>query len=800
MPAPLFSLSTPQFELTWAAKRLRPTDREEAWQPPGQLAVRTLRRGLTQPTVNRYIPKSTGLDVAAAEGADLGPRLSEETEYFVYLRPRDAAVDLDHDDPRVTSQLRRERDETLHGSINFGSNIGFSDFRVVVDGRPAYAFTVEVFPTKLDYETDYKLLVADVQDIATSLALEYLCSTYQLGRTDASQSGDELQWVILLRHIFNDLERGLRHIAARPRRSIVRDEVLTPIHRVGRPDSSVRRSVRRQKGSGPLVDIGRGVSTRAKIWAQPAGHALDTSEHRWLAHQIRVIQQRLSRLVRALDVDEDEDASRRRTQVDQLRNLEAAAARLGRLEPLAAATEPPPPGFASQQLTSAPGYREAYQACLMLRSGLHLEGEALRLSTKELHQLYEYWCYLIIVRLLIRLLDLPQDPASLFQVQASGLRLNLRHGHGSEMVFKGHDHRVRIRYNPSFQSSPLVLVPQRPDILVTFEHDGWPALHLVIDAKYRIDHSPPYVKRYGGVGPPDDALNVLHRYRDAILEEFDDAPAHHVVQAAAMFPGRDEVGARHGDTRHWMSLERIGVGALPALPEATDYVESWLRQSLVRGGWQLSDRSIPHAAHRQMDGLRRLARERVWIVTADERSVARARHERTFGLVFHGNEEATRADWLGLLAEGTEPTVRMTLMSVRSRAVPTSGAAEHGRTLELGLGDEAGFYEFEVDAPVRSVVGTTSVLAVERADALSELALTSVEDWRLRDALHARGTPTTVETVYDDLPQRPWLRTAAEGRGRYEGRDGYAWESPAGDVSRSHDLDELLSARPGDQP
>ena len=63
-----------------------------------------------------------------------------------------------------------------------------------------------------------------------------------------------------------------------------------------------------------------------------------------------------------------------------------------------------------------------------------------------------------------------------------------------------------------------MLIPQRPDMVITLEKKDWPAMHLVLDAKYRLDASPDYINRYKSPGPPEDALNSMHRYRDAILE------------------------------------------------------------------------------------------------------------------------------------------------------------------------------------------------------------------------------------------------------------------------------------------
>jgi len=71
--------------------------------------------------------------------------------------------------------------------------------------------------------------------------------------------------------------------------------------------------------------------------------------------------------------------------------------------------------------------------------------------------------------------------------------------------------------------------------------EGWPVLRLVFDAKYRVDSSPEYVERYKTPGPPEDALNIMYRYRDAIVDSVkvsgsEVRPKRTVIQAAAAFP------------------------------------------------------------------------------------------------------------------------------------------------------------------------------------------------------------------------------------------------------------------------
>ena len=61
--------------------------------------------------------------------------------------------------------------------------------------------------------------------------------------------------------------------------------------------------------------------------------------------------------------------------------------------------------------------------------------------------------------------------------------------------------RITATYNPSFQGEAM-LIPQRPDMVITLEKKDWPAMHLVLDAKYRLDASPDYINRYKSLGPP----------------------------------------------------------------------------------------------------------------------------------------------------------------------------------------------------------------------------------------------------------------------------------------------------------
>jgi len=56
---------------------------------------------------------------------------------------------------KLDAALHAEEDgQVLHGLVNFRGHIGRSTFTLTLDGVEEVAFEVEVFPSKLDYQSD----------------------------------------------------------------------------------------------------------------------------------------------------------------------------------------------------------------------------------------------------------------------------------------------------------------------------------------------------------------------------------------------------------------------------------------------------------------------------------------------------------------------------------------------------------------------------------------------------------------------------------------------------------------------
>jgi hypothetical protein len=581
--ADLFRIETDRVLLVWGAARdaeppfLSPTSPP----PPGRLIVRPRRAGLVfgEHTLRTDIPAE---DARSAE-ATAGPRLFEETGYSLYVRGKGGrTVALEHRDPVILRGLRTsEGGRVVHGRVHFGGQVGRSEFTVRVDGEPELDFEVEVFPTKLDYAEDYARLREETGEILAGVVLEYLRSTFHLGVDRHAPAPTRLEWLALLRHAADDLEHALAEVARQPRWGLARAGEPARADRVRRPDARVRRAVLRGAGSGDGLPLEGIAPVRERLAEGRPRPTLDTPEHRWLAGQLGGVRRRLAALRR--EEAELPSTPRRARALEELDALERRVARMLRTEPLAAAAGDPPPGLASPQLTLAPGYREAHRACLLLRLGLSLEGGPVRLAVKDLGVLYEYWCFLAVARVLGARTGHPLPARDLLAVEERGLRVLLRRGREHSLVFPlPGGGRAVLTYNPRFGGEPL-LVPQRPDLLLEVRRPDGAATRVVLDAKYRITAAPEYLERYGSPGPPEDALNVLHRYRDAIVRQGGGGPERLVARAAALFPFRERAPGAFRASRLWRSLDGLGVGAIPLLPGGTEYLEEWISRILDGG-------------------------------------------------------------------------------------------------------------------------------------------------------------------------------------------------------------------------
>jgi hypothetical protein len=157
----------------------------------------------------------------------------------------------------------------------------------------------------------------------------------------------------------------------------------------------------------------------------------------------------------------------------------------------------------------------------------------------------------------------------------------------------------KVYYN-SFKSSNVSsknegskTTSQKPDNLLAIDKlRSEKAYEFVFDAKYKIDISKDYQNRYGGIGPKEEDINTMHRYRDAIVYKNRKTEAYNnsVFGAFVLFPYKDE--EKYKDHDFYKSIEEVNIGGIPFLPSTTGLMQEFLDKLINESSYSTFERSL----------------------------------------------------------------------------------------------------------------------------------------------------------------------------------------------------------------
>ncbi|HEY0769198.1 MAG TPA: DUF2357 domain-containing protein [Sphingobacteriaceae bacterium] len=507
-----------------------------------------------------------------------------------------------HRDPHLLQDLDSYTDDYMcAGPVNFRRQVGLSTLEIRV-GHETLRITIEVFPVKIDYNQDYKTLLSDVASAGRGLALEYLRATYRSASTQDAEHTTNLEWLTLLRNEIDVLEKAVNYINQHPHRSLSRDFESVSLQKIKRIDPVARRSIMRGQGHGERIDVpGIGLIYNS-IPATQNRDTLDTPENRWLQLNLSLIYDHLREIHASIAIEIARYTQSRHpipkrlvAEEKEVAGFVAIIKRLVTLPVFSGIRGLPPSGFTSLTLLSSSGYSEAYRAITVLRMGLNISGDRFDISVMDVHDLYETWCFIQLLQIVTQLTKGQVDSNTLVRIEESGVRVKLRRGEQSKITYARYDgeQRLVVAYNPEY---PGLTGNQRPDIVLHVQNNNWPELIIVFDAKYRLDASEEYRRRFGTAGPPQDAINALHRYRDAIVVDSAERTIHRpVVKGVALFPLTTEESQNFASSKLFSALRILGIGALPFLPTNTSHVETWIRDVLALPPEALAEPGPPFA-------------------------------------------------------------------------------------------------------------------------------------------------------------------------------------------------------------
>ena len=510
-------------------------------------------------------------------------------------------------DPSVTHRLSmvcdsfRSTGNSIRGTLNLGNDIGW--FRLGLEytqngQRLSDKVSFEVLPLKMDLEHDIGVIQKDIDGTFPLWRFSFGQKTEQeMARSNKPHERFPLLWLALFASLREELEEQVRIVCNAPHNRLQPFRRVLPMDRI------------RGKVSKRLEEkIGEALAVKAwekRFRVEGMRLSVDTPENRFVKMVLVTASRRIAGIA---------DMARARNRApDQQQISDSFFSELGKwrsgLDSLLAN-----PLFAevgtfdgmereSLVLHHRAGYAGVYRVWQQLKQYLDVLGKDADISVKSVAELYEVWCFLE-MRKLLEAQGFDEEPVRSAQLvfDSSGLEVKLRNGLGPSFNYSRADGvKARLAHEPLFDSPTGAAdsiyswtVPQKPDIVLEVSFPDGEKLLWVFDAKYRVADSGT------GNGPdrvPDDAINQMHRYRDALVYRCRDSKTRPVIGAFALYPGWYP---SQGSTVNPYSeaIRQVGIGAFPLLPgQEGVWLREFLGDRLVRpyglaGEWPVADRIL----------------------------------------------------------------------------------------------------------------------------------------------------------------------------------------------------------------
>lgn len=557
-------------------------------------------------TENKNLVAQNDVIVPCDEWPQLWPVLFETCKYqFAVEFKQGLDISVEKHYPHVRHQLKciGENFKFYPSSTNSGILVGDIDF-LNSPGMFSFAFDywdsegflhhenlkMYVASPKLDTKNDLKQIMALINQEYENYVYDYLTLTFNSFALQRTVKNNHIIWLSIFKGVVDDYFRNVRFIMSRPNNRPVRKTYYA------RPDRIRRWSQREEER---YKNMGQDAEMHYFRYEQ-IENTINTRENRFVKYTLHVLGKKFREIFGELsNLPTVMDAEERKMLEGYLitfKRMETSSffRKVGEFE-----------GFRQESgiLQQRTGYAQIYKAWLMLKNSLDLVEGQTDIGTKQIWELYEIWCFLVMKRLIAKVLDLDWNKSEHVREDKSKMlntivKSEMTHVIEFDNVKNGDLVRLEYQhtYNRRTKEFTTSTTEQRPDIVVTIKKKDGFVLTYLYDAKYRVQDDAKDGELDEGVTvdvadyPLPDAINQMHRYRDAIYYSMktDVRPsAKEIIGGYILFPGRvegDEIYNRY----FYKSIKNVNIGAFPLLPSTDeneiiqcDLLEKHLREILL---------------------------------------------------------------------------------------------------------------------------------------------------------------------------------------------------------------------------
>ena len=483
------------------------------------------------------------------------------------------------------SEARHQMPAHLTGSINTANDVGWLRLPLeYTTSTKTYHSTVafEVLPTKMSLHDDLPAMYQAIDTVFPLWRFSLVEKTEQDATRSRQQNTFPLLWLANFSHIRTQLEHALIVINQAPHSRL-------QAHTSYNKASQLKGKLPARLGAKVKEDFANNnYDNRYQVVKKQL--SVDTPENRFIKMVVYSTKTRLADFEHKLRYSNAKRDKQRLSEafLDELHQWQQPLQKTLKQGFMTDVGSYNGRNRESLVLQQKVGYSAVYRIWQELKFYLEVFDNQSSISMKSVAETYEVWCFLTLRNILIDELGFREVVA-----KKQSLKLNeffeyqLKDGFAGAFEFERSDGvKAKLAHEPLFTKSGInirsYLTSQKPDIVLEVTLPTPSNKHFIwlFDAKYRIktvknryDDSDINIDITDYV--PDDAINQMHRYRDALIRLTKDKESSSkaelqksrpVFGAFALYPGYFDQQSTCNP--YLQGIDEVSIGAFALLPSA----------------------------------------------------------------------------------------------------------------------------------------------------------------------------------------------------------------------------------------
>jgi hypothetical protein len=390
--------------------------------------------------------------------------------------------------------------QTYHGTLYTGSYAGKSFFDVVVNDIGSTKVPFEVRSKKIDYEDHYPIMISELFEAASGILFDK-SPIFEPQKLEEIVRKTFYEDFIFLEYLFRpeNLINAYEHVRRDPHRVLERYEEPVPL--VLAPNVGPSELISMVSDSSNLYKADKIPSSWPGNFKEYVPNELnqsyhrdivDTPENRLVKYFLNLVNDLLDEMIKQVKKEKVEGYPA--DKIIDFKEIVTDYLMDGWLDDVDELKYFP---SNSQVLQKKAGYRDILRFFMIFELAFFISWdeieELIKGYQRKLHDLYEYWCYIKLFKILCHLSDDEPDYNKIFHKSRKkkwsvNLKRSSKHPQHFDINFNGETYHVELTYNHSFKKSDNVnhsySLNFRPDYTLRIKK-GSNSYLIHFDAKYR---------------------------------------------------------------------------------------------------------------------------------------------------------------------------------------------------------------------------------------------------------------------------------------------------------------------------